>query len=653
MFRTQNAAEGAGRLGGLALDLEKARVEHILDQGGFSGAGYAGDADETAQRDLDRDVAQIVGGDALQQQTRRRRSDGQRSGRLNLDVPPHVLAGQGVCLAQRIGRSIENDLPSTFAGPRAHVDDAVGGDHHLGIVLDDHQRVTGIAQAVHHLDHAMDIARVQPDRRLVEHEECVDQRCAERRGQVDALDLAARQRSALTVKREVAQPDVAEKLQAGANLGEHQIHRGIHQRALEGQVVDERTQIRNRCQHQILDGFAPDAPEQGVRLETGAVARRARRVAAVLGQHDPHVHLVRLGFEPGEKALNPVPLRLPGLLAAFPLRITLQHPVPVLGRQVLPRRIDRDVQAPRELDHLILAFLETRGLPGLDGAFVKRAVFIRDHQAVVDPDHASKAAARFARAQRGVKGKRAGQRLCVADIAIGAVEPVAELPDCLVVALVIERVNGNDAVAHAQGRVERFHDPRLFRAGKAKPVLNNLQRAQGNLRLAGAGFARPGRGRRRRRLRDAGFVAVQPRVTLPVEKSPYFLFGKVGRHPHGEGDDEPRIAETVRALAKRREDRPGAILAHALAATAAKQRRAAGKQQLQVVVELGHRADRAARTAHRIRLVDCNRRQDALDAVHLRFVHAVEELSCVGRERFDVATLPFGVERVERERTLA
>ena len=146
---------------------------------------------------------------------------------------------------------------------------------------------------------------------------------------------------------------------------------------------------------------------------------------------------------------------------------------------------------------------------------------------------------------------------------------------------------------------------------------------------------------------------MQPRVTLPVEKSPYFLFGKVGRHPHGEGDDEPRIAETVRALAKRREDRPGAILAHALAATAAKQRRAAGKQQLQVVVELGHRADRAARTAHRIRLVDCNRRQDALDAVHLRFVHAVEELSCVGRERFDVATLPFGVERVERERTLA
>ena len=60
LFRAQNTAEGAGRLGGLALDLEQARVEHILDQGGFARAGYPGDADETAQRDLDRDVAQVI-----------------------------------------------------------------------------------------------------------------------------------------------------------------------------------------------------------------------------------------------------------------------------------------------------------------------------------------------------------------------------------------------------------------------------------------------------------------------------------------------------------------------------------------------------------------------------------------------------------------
>ena len=40
-------------------------------------------------------------------------------------------------------------------------------------------------------------------------------------------------------------------------------------------------------------------------------------------------------------------------------------------------------------------------------------------------------------------------------------------------------------------------------------------------------------------------------------------------------------------------------------------------------------------------------------AVDLRLVHAVEELPRVRRERFDVAALAFGIERVEDERRLA
>ncbi len=70
----------------------------------------------------------------------------------------------------------------------------------------------------------------------------------------------------------------------------------------------------------------------------------------------------------------------------------------------------------------------------------------------------------------------------------------------------------------------------------------------------------------------------------------------------------------------------------ARAAAAAVQLRRAGEQQLQVVVQLGHGADRGARGAHRVGLVDGDRRRDALDRVDLRLVHAVEELARVGRE---------------------
>ena len=88
---------------------------------------------------------------------------------------------------------------------------------------------------------------------------------------------------------------------------------------------------------------------------------------------------------------------------------------------------------------------------------------------------------------------------------------------------------------------------------------------------------------------------------------------------------------------------------HGLAAATAVQLRAARIQQLQVVVELGHRADRRARGAYRIGLVDGDGGRDAFDAIHLRPVHAVQELARVGREGLDVAPLAFGVQRIENQ----
>ena len=62
------------------------------------------------------------------------------------------------------------------------------------------------------------VARVQADRRLVEHEHRVDQRGAERGGEVDALHLAARQGAALAVERQVAEADVAQVLRGRVRI---------------------------------------------------------------------------------------------------------------------------------------------------------------------------------------------------------------------------------------------------------------------------------------------------------------------------------------------------------------------------------------------------------------------------------------------------
>ena len=76
-------------------------------------------------------------------------------------------------------------------------------------------------------------------------------------------------------------------------------------------------------------------------------------------------------------------------------------------------------------------------------------------------------------------------------------------------------------------------------------------------------------------------------------------------------------------------------------------------QQPQVVVDLGHRADRRARVARGRLLIDRDRRRKPLDRVDVRLVHLPEELTRVGRQRLDVAALPLGVDRVERKRRLA
>jgi len=75
----------------------------------------------------------------------------------------------------------------------------------------------------------------------------------------------------------------------------------------------------------------------------------------------------------------------------------------------------------------------------------------------------------------------------------------------------------------------------------------------------------------------------------------------------------------------------------------------AREQEPQVVGDLGHRADRRARVPSHALLLDGDRRREALDAVAVRLLHLLEELTRVCGERLDVAPLPLRVERVEGE----
>ena len=140
----------------------------------------------------------------------------------NRELVAQVLRGQRPrLLQQRLERAGEDDAAALLAGAEAHVDDRVGDADHVGVVLDDEHGVALIAQLAQDGDQPLVVARVQADRRLVEDVERVDQRRPERRRQVDALRLAARQRRRQPIERQVVEADVAQEPEPLADLAQH------------------------------------------------------------------------------------------------------------------------------------------------------------------------------------------------------------------------------------------------------------------------------------------------------------------------------------------------------------------------------------------------------------------------------------------------
>ena len=114
-----------------------------------------------------------------------------------------------------------HDLAAVLAGPRADVDDPVGGPDGVLVVLDHDQRVAEVPQPDQRLDQAVVVPLVQPDGRLVEHVQHADQAGADLGGEPDALRLAAGQGRRRPVEGEVVQPDVEQEAEPGVDLLEH------------------------------------------------------------------------------------------------------------------------------------------------------------------------------------------------------------------------------------------------------------------------------------------------------------------------------------------------------------------------------------------------------------------------------------------------
>src|SRR5208282_461059 len=228
-----------------------------MQQGRFSRARDAGNRHQHAERNLQIDALQIM---------RARAGDAEfvRSWlaalRWNLDVKfiGEITAGERVRhLYDLVVGAGANDFSAIFSGARAQVENAVGGAHDVGIVFDDQDRVSQIAQVVQDLDQAVCIATVQADGRLVKHIQGADETRTERSSKLNSLRLATGQRGGQTVKRQIFKADFVKETQAFPKFDKQLFrNRGLLRR--ERELTEEARCLFDRHTAHLADVLAFD-----------------------------------------------------------------------------------------------------------------------------------------------------------------------------------------------------------------------------------------------------------------------------------------------------------------------------------------------------------------------------------------------------------
>ena len=513
-----------------------------------------------------------------------------------------------------------------LARPRAQVDDVVALLDDLRVVLHHHHGVVVGAEPVEDLHQPVAVPRVQADGGLVQHVQRVDQGRADGGGQVHPLQLAAGERPGLAVEGQVVEAHPHEVVQPAADLVEHQLGHLVAA-GVEVQGVEVRVGVGHAHAADVRDGPPGDTVVQALGLEAGPPTVGAGDVAPVARQEHADVHLVALPLQPLEPAADPV------VLAVVPAPFAVDDEPPVFFVQLRERAVKRDAPAFAELLELPQLPARRPRRPRLDDPFGNGLGRVRDHQVEVDVDGAAETMAGFASPQRAVEREEVGLRLGVGEVARGTVQAVAEAFPAPAAVHVVEV---QFSLAELKGLLQRVRHP--FPRGLAvhETVGNDVDDFFGR------------RGHRFQVLQVAvPKEPVEPRLLQPAL---HVFPGQGWRHGNRKRQHPP---PPLAAVLKLPHDGGRAVLDDDLAAARAMEDADLGEQELQVVVQLGHGADRRPRGLHRAGLVDGDGGRDVLDGLDVRLLHAVEELPGVGREALHVAALALRVQDVEGDGGLA
>src|SRR5271168_517326 len=237
----------------------------------------------------------------------------------------------------------------------AHVDQVIGLEHRLAIVLDHQHRVAEFLEALEGREQALIVALMKSYRRLVEDVEHANQARADLRGETNALALTAREAPRSAIESQILEADVGEKIQPLANFLEDE-PRDFGLLRAQLRRGEERERLLDRHRSHFGNRLAIEADEQAFLLEARAVAGRTRAHVHVRLEELAHAFRFSLLVAPieplqhaleGLRVLGAMVSALVGeldLLAARAVHDGLAH----LGGNFLPWLVEAELVMARE-----------------------------------------------------------------------------------------------------------------------------------------------------------------------------------------------------------------------------------------------------------------------------------------------------------------
>ena len=487
-------------------------------------------------------------------------------------------------------------------------------------MLDDHNRIAQLLQLAQHFDEQMRVARMEPDAGLVEDIERTHQTAAQRRGQVDALALTAREGRRQPVEREVVEPHLLQKAYTISNLGQQSLGDG-RVVLVELQFVEEGFQFADGQIHQLGNGAAPHLHIFGFGFQTAALAHRAGSLAPVAGEHHPVLYLVLVGFEHGKETVDSFEVA-----GSVPQNIFLAVGELIVGAMYGEmQRLGPTNECVFPLAHLLTP-------PAHHGVVVDREGLVGHHQILVDADDPSESLALGAGPHGVVEVEHQVARLVEGD-AVG-LESFRKIK--LLHSLGRVHLNGTLAIPLEEGGLDRIGQPAdgVVLVRHAQPVDNQAHLRSFGQSITSQQFFN----------RHKAAVYLDPGESLLLQDLQLSLqvttFGQRQVGEQGKactvGEPEGTVYHVVHLVFLDQGPRYGRI---GLPDT--------GIEHAQVVVDFGRGTHRRPRIARVDLLLDGYGRRYALDVVALGFAHTPQELPGIGRQALDVAALPLGIECIE------